>query len=62
MQKANASNAAFAMIFGDTELDEGFVQVKDLRSGDQFEVMMPNIPEDIVRILGEELLRRRNEK
>lgn len=45
MSKANASGAAYALILGDTELDSGQAQLKDLRSGEQRLVSLDLIAE-----------------
>jgi len=49
MSKANASGAAYALILGDTELDSGEAQLKDLKSGEQRGVSLDLIAEALGR-------------
>ena len=47
MSKANASGARYAVIIGDDELDQGAAQLKDLRSGEQRVVQLPQLAENL---------------
>jgi histidyl-tRNA synthetase len=47
MQRANASGAKLAIIFGDDELDEGVVKIKNLETGAESEEFFKKVPEEI---------------
>jgi len=49
MSRANAAGAAYALILGDTELDSGQAQLKDLTSGEQRGVSLDLIAEALRR-------------
>jgi histidyl-tRNA synthetase len=44
MERANKAGSRAAVIFGDDELARGVAQLKDLRSGDQSEVLLGDLP------------------
>jgi histidyl-tRNA synthetase len=48
LRRADAVGAAFCMVLGDSELDRGVVQVKDLRAHVQDEVARPDAARAIV--------------
>jgi histidyl-tRNA synthetase len=49
MSRANASGSAYALILGDTELDSGEAQLKDLATGEQRGVSLDLIAQAITR-------------
>ncbi|HZC26910.1 MAG TPA: histidine--tRNA ligase [Actinopolymorphaceae bacterium] len=54
MKAADRSGAAFAVVLGDRDLEQGTAQLKDLRSGDQSAVPLTGLVEGAVRALDDQ--------
>jgi histidyl-tRNA synthetase len=52
MQRANAAEAILALIFGDKELDEKIVKLKDLESGEEIDILTYDISDEILGYMG----------
>ena len=59
MQRANASGAKLAIIFGDDELDEGVVKIKNLETGVESEEFFRKVPEEIGSYLTDQSVKTR---
>lgn len=52
MGKADKSGARFALIIGEDELAKGVAQLKDLKSGDQRELALASLADELPRLAG----------
>jgi histidyl-tRNA synthetase len=49
MREANKLNAKYVVIVGENELEKGMVQLKDMKSGEQFEIAIQEFSNEVMR-------------